>query len=414
MSARTLPGPPHEQRNAPQLAVDRGGRLAEEVVLAQVVAVVGAQHDSRGVRQSRLVDGLEQPAQPVVDHGQLGPVVVAEVASPDRVEQPAGQGVDEVRRPDGPLGTLLVAVVERGPRLGGVERFVGVELVDHEEEPVVVRRRAADPLGGRSHGARTGEVLLATEPGPGVVVPVVVRGSFHRQGGRARPGRVRCGPPRVVLVAALVAPGREVGVVVLPAGLEQVGMVGDEHGGDPVAPQGPGDGVLPDLDRPPRAPGEVEGADEDVVPGRHARERSGVVPGEAQRGCREGVDGGGGELVPAVGPEHPPVEAVEQDDDQVVGSPTGPAPSAGSASRPHVVHGCLPGVADICSRSSPATVAAAGRPGVPGPVLTDGRDRRPPRPAGRARRRCCNSAATPARHLRGARRRDRAGPPGGR
>ena len=367
--------PPDEQGDATQLAVDRGGRLAEQVVLAQVVTVVGADHDPGAARQARLVDGLQEAAQPVVDHRQLGPVVVAQVTGPDRVQQAAGQGADEVRGPDGPLGPLLVPVVERRVGLGGVEGLVGVELVHQQEEPVVARRRGGDPLGRRPHGARTGEVLLGPEPGPGVVVGVVVRGPLHRQRRRAGPGGVRGRPPRVVLVAPLVRPGGEVGVVVLAAGLEQVGVVGDQHGGDPVAPQGPGHRVLPYLDRTPGPPREVEGADQDVVPGRHARQRPGVVPGEPQGGGREHVEGRGGELGPAVGAEHPPVEAVEQDDDQVVGSPAPSGPTVTGPTRLHVIHGCLPGVTAVRRRRpSPATVAVAHRPRV-----LDGR------PYGRAR-----------------------------
>ena len=119
-------------------------------------------------------------------------------------------------------------------------------------------------------------------------------------------------------MAADVVPATEVGVVVLAARLEQVGMVGDEHAGDAFGGQRPGDRLLPGLDRPPGLPEEVEGADEDVVAGGHARQRAGDVSGEPG-----GVLGGepvevrGGELGAAVAAEQVPVQRVEQDDADV-------------------------------------------------------------------------------------------------
>ena len=145
--------------------------------------------------------------------------------------------------------------------------------------------------------------------------PAAVRGVGDRR--RAERRRVGAGPPRVALVAAQVVPRREVGVVVLAAGLEQVRVVGDEHRRHVRAPQRRGDRLLPQLDRPPRLPEEVERADEDVVAGRHARQRPGDVVRELRRTSGEPVEVRRGELGAAVRPEHVPVERVEQDDDDV-------------------------------------------------------------------------------------------------
>ena len=169
------PGPPDQEGDAAEFAVDGGGRLAEQVVLAEVVAVIGAEHHPGRPGQPDVVDRPEQAAEPVVDHRQLGAVVVAEPACPPRVELPTRNGVDEVRGPDLQLGAVPELVVHPGVGQRRVEGLVGVELVDHQEEPVVGRRRVADPTGRGPHGPRTGEVLLAPEPGPGVVVAVVVR-----------------------------------------------------------------------------------------------------------------------------------------------------------------------------------------------------------------------------------------------
>src|SRR5262245_42212447 len=129
-----------------------------------------------------------------------------------------------------------------------------------------------EPVDGGTHRARSREVGLVPEVGAGDVIaaPPWRRSGVER--GRADPGRIRSRAPRIVLVAAYVIPSREVTVVVLTAGLEQVRVVRHEHGGDARRPHGIRDGVLPDLDGSPGTPQEVECAHEDVVAGRHAGE----------------------------------------------------------------------------------------------------------------------------------------------
>ena len=115
-------------------------------------------------------------------------------------------------------------------------------------------------------------------------------------------------------MAAEVGPSREVGVVVLAAGLEEVGMVGHEHGGDTRLGQFGGDGVLPDFDGSPRLPQEVECSTENVMARRDARQRAGVVGGEAQGPPGQPVDVGCVELAGTVRAEQVAVEAVEEND----------------------------------------------------------------------------------------------------
>ncbi len=279
-------GPGDEQRDVAHLGVNGHRRLAPRASLAQVVAVVGAEHDRGGVPGIMTLDDIEDATEPVVDHRQLGSVLRPHVPCLALGEPGAGC-ITRVRRPDEALA-LPLGVVARRPGLGHVEGLVRIELVDHEQRSLMrfARRRelAVEPLGCRDHRARAGEVGLFAEPGAG---RVVAAGPGPRLGGQRRcadPGRVGPHAPRVVLVAAQVVPGAEVDVVVLAAGLEQVRMVRHEHGGDPrVASQQVGDGVLPDLDRSPWPPGEVERADEQVVAGRHARQRARVVVGEPHR-----------------------------------------------------------------------------------------------------------------------------------
>ena len=321
---RLDPGPGHQQRDVAEQVVDGGHRLAERVVaLAEVVPVVGGDDEGGVVPQVVAVEGVEYPAEPVVDHGELGAVVGSHLGGLAFGEDALGDGVDGVRRPDRERLVTLV-VVPVGPRFGGVERLVGVELVDEQEEPVVVAGPgragvAVQPVGGGGHGAGAGVVGLLPEVGAGGVVAAVEHAGGCRQGGCADPAGVVPQPPGVALVAPHVLPHAEVGVVVLAAGLEQVWVVGDDAGGHAVHAHLACDVGFPDFDAAPRPPQEVPGAAEDVVAGRHARQRRRVVPVEAQRPGGQSVEVGGVELVAAVAAEHAPVQAVEQHHHGVAG-----------------------------------------------------------------------------------------------
>ncbi len=219
-------------------------RLAPDVLLAEVVPMVGAHEHGRRIPQRALVERGEDLARPVVDHGELGAVVGPDVP-PLAFAQPArAHRAHVVGRPDEEL-SLPLRVVAPGPRLGRVEGFVGVELVHEEQEGRVVGGPAAQPVSRRPHRLRPREVLLGaeeraravvaavaarTEVEPHAVVPVP-RAAAGGQRRRAHPRRIAPRAPRVALVPAHVVPAAEVGVVVLAAGLEEVWMVRDQHGG---------------------------------------------------------------------------------------------------------------------------------------------------------------------------------------
>ena len=167
------------------------------------------------------------------------------------------------------------------------------------------------------NGARAGEVALVAKVAARVVVGHVTAAEARG----TEPARVGPSLPGVALVPALVVPGAEVAVVVLAPGLEQVGVIADELGGDASGAQRHGQRVLPQLDRPPRLPQEIERATEQIVPGRHARQRAGVVLGEAHGTGRERVEVRRVELARAVGAEQVAVQAVQQDHH----GPRGPA-----------------------------------------------------------------------------------------
>ena len=172
------------------------------------------------------------------------------------------------------------------------------------------------------HGARTGEVQFGAEPGAVVIVVAVayalaaVAQPHHvalcRQRRSTDPGRVGHGLPRVVLVPAQIFPAGEVGVVVLATGLEQVRMVAHQHAGDALDAHVEGDRVLPQLDRAPRLPQEVQRTAQDVVARRHARQRAHAVVGELHRAGGKPVEVGRVELAAAIRSQHVAVEAVQQ------------------------------------------------------------------------------------------------------
>ena len=75
-------GAADHQRDVADRLVDRAARLAPDVLLAEVVAVVGADHHHGVVRQALGVDRVQQLAEPVVDHRQLGAVLAADLPAP--------------------------------------------------------------------------------------------------------------------------------------------------------------------------------------------------------------------------------------------------------------------------------------------------------------------------------------------
>ncbi len=188
------------------------------------------------------------------------------------------------------------------------------------------------------HRARAGEVVLLAKPRACVVVvaatePVVLDAEPVAQeppavGGGWDDAQPRLGctdrravgkrAPRIALVAAHEVPRAEVGVEVLSARFEEVRVIGGEHRVHTRASQRGGDRLLPQFDRPPRLPQEVERAAQDVVPRRHARQRAGHVAIEPRGSRSESIEVRGVELVAAVRAEHVPVERVEQHDDDVL------------------------------------------------------------------------------------------------
>ena len=298
--------------------------------------MVRADDHRRRLPQSPLRQRREHLADPVVDHGQLGAVVGPQLLPLAGAQAPGPHRADVVGRPDQQLA-LPAGVVTPRPRRRRVERLVRVELVHEEQEgrrPGVRRRRPpAQPVGRRAHHPRPWEVQLLAEERPRAVVGPVERArptepvppepaaAPRRQRGRADVARVAVGAPRVALVPAHVVPRREVGVVVLTPGLEEVRVIRHQHGGYAGPPQLRRDRLLPHLDGAPRPPQEVERTTQDVVARRHARQRARHMRREADGPLGgEAVEVGRLELGPPVAPEHVAVQAVEQQHDQVGGA----------------------------------------------------------------------------------------------
>src|SRR5208282_3139909 len=163
------------------------------------------------------------------------------------------------------------------------------------------------------HRARARKVRLVAE----ISARVIVGGVAAAERRRTEPAWIGPRLPGVTLMAALVVPGGEVGMVVLAADLEQMWMVRDQLGDDACRAEIAGQRPFPDFDRAPRLPQEVQRAAQDIVPRRYAWQRARVVPIKANGAAGKCVEVRGRELAPAVGAQHVPIEAVEQDYDRI-------------------------------------------------------------------------------------------------
>src|ERR1700728_260604 len=85
-----LAWPPDQKRDPAQFAVDGRGRLSEDVVLAEVVPVIGAQNEGGRCGKTCVLNRFEQMAEPTIDQGELGPVVGPDMPSLPRIELSAG------------------------------------------------------------------------------------------------------------------------------------------------------------------------------------------------------------------------------------------------------------------------------------------------------------------------------------
>ena len=200
------------------------------------------------------------------------------------------------------------------------------------------RRRVGEEPLRLAHHARAGEVLLGAEERARPVVAAA--DGVHAQRPLVEPTRAPCGQrgrpqprgvgmraPGVALVAPDVVPPREVDVEVLTAGLEEVRMVGDEHRRDARTRRAPAViGCSHSSIEPQGFHRKSSAPHEDVVAGRHARQRAGDVPGEAGRPLAgEPVEVGRRELGAAVAAEQVAVERVEQHHAHVRGRRRWPA-----------------------------------------------------------------------------------------
>ena len=289
-----------DQGNADDLVVQRHDVLHPEVVLGQHGPVVRSEHDQGVFPQPEFVEGIEDPADPVVRHRKQ-----AGVALPDVVD---GLGRFAHFIVAGPVeeGSVVIVLVHGPVLIGAIERLVGIEDLDLEE-PVVGRPVRLQPLDGRLGGFRSGEILLA--PLQPAVAEILLRklSDVIRQGHAVHVGR-----PPVVLLAAEEVPRIERRVVVLPAQLEVVVVVGQQVGEDIVLPQLARQGVVVGFDGAPAPVDEVVPPGHEFPPRGHAGERSHPVVVEHDAPLRQAVEGRrvdpavavGGQVVPAHGIQH--------------------------------------------------------------------------------------------------------------
>ena len=147
--ARRHARPRDQQRRVADRLPQGDGRLAPGVLLAEIVSVIGAHDHGRVVPQSLLIERVEHPAEPMVDHRELRAVAGPDLARLTRRQHAARQTRARVGRPD-QMRAFPIRVVARGPGLGRIEGLVRIELVDEEQEALVVRRVIDEPARGRS------------------------------------------------------------------------------------------------------------------------------------------------------------------------------------------------------------------------------------------------------------------------
>ena len=107
-------GPVHQQRDVAERLVLHDTRLAPDVLLAEVVPVVGAHDHCGAVPQVAVGQCREDLADPVVDHAELGAVVGPDVPPLALAQAPRRHRADVVGRPDEELA-LPVRVVAAAP-----------------------------------------------------------------------------------------------------------------------------------------------------------------------------------------------------------------------------------------------------------------------------------------------------------
>ena len=83
-------GPVHQERRVAERLVLHHAGLAPDVLLPQIVTVIGADDDRRALPQAAFGKSVEDLAHPVIDHGELGSVVGPDLV-PLALAQSAGR-----------------------------------------------------------------------------------------------------------------------------------------------------------------------------------------------------------------------------------------------------------------------------------------------------------------------------------
>lgn len=296
-----------EERGVDQLVVPGCDDLRPPPLLAQQIAVVGADDQQRVVPQPVLVHRVEHPAERVVAHGEQRRVLVTGVLLLLLgLGDPVVVGPVEVRSFVVVRVKLLVVVL-------GEEGFVRVERLDLDEPVVlgVVRPQEfeAGVEGERLRLLRLGVQVLPVDP---VLAPEVVAGGARGIGDEG----VRDLPlPGIALLAPEELPGVVAPVVGRPAVLPVVLVVADEVGVDAVPLENLGHGVVERLQRTPAPVEEVVAPGVEFAAGRHAGHGARVAGVVGDRAFRQAAEVGGVGPVGAVRRQQVPVEAVEHHHD---------------------------------------------------------------------------------------------------
>ena len=80
-----------------------------------------------------LVENIQYPSQPVINHGELGTIIISNVFRFTFRNHAAGNGIGRIRRPDD-LVALPVGLVEARPRFWRIKGFMRIKLINEQQK----------------------------------------------------------------------------------------------------------------------------------------------------------------------------------------------------------------------------------------------------------------------------------------
>ena len=261
-SSRFDAWPTNHHRNMSQGVVDRKTWLSPNVKFAKIMTVIGANNDRCFFSVRRGINCIKQLAKPMINHREFCSVRGSKRTTFFLSEQSILDSINHVRRPNHPwtfLGQVSLAAIHRCPGLGSVERFVRIELVNNKQRAIMMASVTAHPLHRGLHRSRTRKICFGLKPRARILIlEVTASGLINWQSWCTNPRRVGPSFPGVVLVPTNIFPSIKIDVIILATTFEKMGVIRYQHRRHTRLTKGECNRVLPNFNRAPRAPWEVQ------------------------------------------------------------------------------------------------------------------------------------------------------------